>query len=47
MIEVVYEVVGTLKGITNRFPLRSFSGIKAFVVQIKENDSNQNTAQSE
>jgi hypothetical protein len=33
MIDGVYEVVATLKGITNRFPLRSFSDIKAFVVQ--------------
>jgi hypothetical protein len=34
MIDGVHEVVATLKGITSRFPLRSFSGIKAFVVQI-------------
>ena len=47
MIVAVIEVVATLKGITIRFPLRSFSGIKAFVVETAVDDSNQNTAQFE
>lgn len=47
MIVAVNEVVATLKGKANCFPLRSFSGIKAFIVQIGEISLNQNTARFE
>ncbi|MFW9889477.1 MAG: hypothetical protein ACFFER_14920 [Candidatus Thorarchaeota archaeon] len=47
MIEDVNEVVVTMKGKADCFPLRSFFGIKAFAVQILEISSNQNTARFE
>jgi hypothetical protein len=47
MIEGVNELMVTMKDKTDCFPLRSFSGIKAFVVQILEISSNQNTARFE
>jgi hypothetical protein len=47
MIEGVNELVVTMKGKADCFPLRSFFGIKVFAVQIVEISSCQNTARFE
>jgi hypothetical protein len=47
MIEGVNELMVTMKDKTDCFPLRSFSGIKSFTVQILEISPNQNTVRFE